>query len=782
MFLTSKANKSVDPCLFDIRIKTTDHNTILLKGPPVSASSVLFTGSIVLSVLEPIQIKSMHLKLLGTLNLNVSISKNKDHPRYTRYEKRFFEHSWNTFNFENFLDNIYDNYNNNGVTIDGISSDDLASNNSNIENSSGTRQRALSTASSGSLSSFLGSGPPNYRTLIRGNYEFPFSVILPGTLSESVEGLNNASVTYSITANIERGRGNPDLICKKKFRVVRTMAPDSIELSETLCVENSWPEKVEYAISIPAKAVAIGSSTPISIKLIPIMKRLRLGPIKVSLVEHAQYRAAFGSVTNEERTVVKMKVKDPLGHMKDLSDEKNGLKSIQPDEEIDPFQNSWDLSLELQIPASLSSCTQDCTIMKSLKVRHKLKFVISLINPDGHLSELRANLPIQLYISPFIALSVAEKHVTETRGLGVPTTSTSNLNSLLSGSSADSGIDHTLEIGSNKDTHNENIQDDSEMLFARSASNVDLTATLSSTSVPRMAELLAPPNYETHKRDRVYSNASNIPSDIESLSTTPKHMSMNDDLFLNELDDTPHLGTRTHSLNSNDFSRLVVPRTNSNDLQNKNYIPSQDFPTKISDINLNSFMSSSLASRRSRANSSASQTPLSFSPRKKKSEWEFHKLSRVPSYENAVKNDDISNDLPPAYPTDESTTYNLSASDLIRPKITHHRSSISNNSSRPTSIFPNPSTNNNSSLSLSDAIHCNVNSANLLNDASSQKSFSSGTGLFGTPSFLNMTQLDSGNKTEESRSQYKRLSISSDNGTRERPGSFSAFMGYFNKR
>ncbi len=42
---------------------------------------------------------------------------------------------------------------------------------------------------------------------------------------------------------------------------------------------------------------------------------------------------------------------------------------------------------------------------RGIKIRHKLKFNILLHNPDEHTSELRATLPVSLYISPSLAIN-----------------------------------------------------------------------------------------------------------------------------------------------------------------------------------------------------------------------------------------------------------------------------------------------------------------------------------------------------------------------------------------
>lgn len=71
----------------------------------------------------------------------------------------------------------------------------------------------------------------------------------------------------------------------------------------------------------------------------------------------------------------------------------------------------WAVRDFFEIPANLSKCTQDCDIEGFIKIRHKLKFAVSLRNPDGHISELRASLPITLFISPNVAVTSGGEEV-----------------------------------------------------------------------------------------------------------------------------------------------------------------------------------------------------------------------------------------------------------------------------------------------------------------------------------------------------------------------------------
>lgn len=75
------------------------------------------------------------------------------------------------------------------------------------------------------------------------------------------------------------------------------------------------------------------------------------------------------------------------------------------DEQIlDEAAEGFQFSRYLELPKSLNQCLQDCNA-KGIKVRHKVKFNVQLHNPDGHISELRANLPVSFYISPSLPIN-----------------------------------------------------------------------------------------------------------------------------------------------------------------------------------------------------------------------------------------------------------------------------------------------------------------------------------------------------------------------------------------
>ncbi|QLQ78430.1 hypothetical protein HG537_0A06770 [Torulaspora globosa] len=666
------SSKSKEPLLYDVRIKGTDHGVILLKGSTSEAPSVLLSGTIVLSVQEPIQIKNLSLRLYGKIRLNIPTQYKTSKgmiQRYSKYERRIYEHVWDNFNVENYLQNLYDNYGRR-TSIASKSSGNISS----------LPRRARSSTTS--LISLAGQSSSHYHTLVKGNYEFPFSAILPGSIPESVEGLPNASVVYKLEATIERNKFHTDLICRKHLRVVRTLAPDALELSETVAVDNTWPNKVEYSISIPEKAIAIGSSTPIHILIIPLLKGLKLGPIKIQMVEHYQYCGAFGSVTSQERTVNKMRIKDPLNHMNQDENE------VSDENEDFQFQDRWEVDTTFHIPASLSKCTQDCTLLNSIKVRHKVKFVISLVNPDGHVSELRASLPVQLFISPFVALGVRS--------------SDGAFSSAGSSTTDISGMAHNQ-----KRNNNENDSDD-EIIFARSASELDVSSMGNNASATAsMSKLMSPPNYGNHIYDRLWNDVSIGETPPMSGAQTPsgdfrEGSVLDNDHNFSELQMNLRRLRLEREYGSTSSIPLIAPIEQSSSADASNGLLAQPIPAHDLPNGSGSIRDSNSPLLTPNYLQLPTEDPLvqqgAQSPLNK--EWEIGTLSRVPSYDKAMKSDIIGEDLPPLYPA--SSNNGSGAPDLERPQIVHHKSSqyFSNTNNVRRSSVGLGRSNNSSSTSL----------------------------------------------------------------------------------
>jgi len=241
------------------------------------------------------------------------------------------------------------------------------------------------------------------------NYTWPFELILDGTLPESVEGMKDAYVVYRFKAEIGRKRAK-DVVVRKPLRIVRTLGPSALELSHAMSIENIWPNKVEYSISTPSKAVVFGSFLQLDFRLVPLLKGLKIGNITTQLKEEQEFvldpewgiTALNGGRIKDERLVVyDIHIPDPESDLQILEEAAEGFQ----------------FSRYLELPKTLSKCMQDCSV-KGIKIRHKVTFNVQLLNPDGHVSELRANLPVSLYISESLPLNENNDLVDQTPRAG----------------------------------------------------------------------------------------------------------------------------------------------------------------------------------------------------------------------------------------------------------------------------------------------------------------------------------------------------------------------------
>ena len=168
-----------------------------------------------------------------------------------------------------------------------------------------------------------------------------------------------------------------------------------------------------YSVSLLSSAViatrstnnTTGTNVAVNFSLVPLLKGLAIGKVLSELVEsmdvvnhqHREYRS--------ERVVG------------------GDTWQLPEDAEMEDVngQEGYTFTRLISIPKNLKECIQ--TVEENgIKVRHKLRFVIQLLNPDGHVSEvshlpdlthpiltillqLRATLPISIFISPNLPLN-----------------------------------------------------------------------------------------------------------------------------------------------------------------------------------------------------------------------------------------------------------------------------------------------------------------------------------------------------------------------------------------
>ncbi len=214
--------------------------------------------------------------------------------------------------------------------------------------------------------SFNGREP---HTIKAGTYRFDFHTILPGSpfpclagghvdadtfaagLPESVEH-GETFVRYRLSAVVKRPRFAHDLRTSKSLHVVRVPPPDAPSLVLDSAHSGTWNDAIGYAIRIPAGAVPLGTTLPLSMVLVPKQPGLRLGWVQVQLLECVRLETRQHGAAEREFPVARQLFTDAVKPGSDGDDE-------------------WRFAESIRIPPSLNVCVQDVRVFSYITVTHR---------------------------------------------------------------------------------------------------------------------------------------------------------------------------------------------------------------------------------------------------------------------------------------------------------------------------------------------------------------------------------------------------------------------------
>ena len=149
-------------------------------------------------------------------------------------------------------------------------------------------------------------------------------------------------------------------IAKRNVLLSRLMLPSSLELNQSVVISNEWTDKLSYNISVPRKVFSSNSPIPIFFDLVPIASQLTVRSISCSLKEYI-------TLSTNEHTKTEGRV---IHHTHD-----------------DHFSNAtdrWTTTEVLTVPSEHN--IQSDLHSDLIKIKHKLKFTVSMMNADGHIS------------------------------------------------------------------------------------------------------------------------------------------------------------------------------------------------------------------------------------------------------------------------------------------------------------------------------------------------------------------------------------------------------------
>ncbi|KAF2857214.1 hypothetical protein K470DRAFT_261039 [Piedraia hortae CBS 480.64] len=262
-----------------------------------------------------------------------------------------------------------------------------------------------------------------------GTVEWPFEFVLDPSMAESVEGIRDTWLVYTLHATVSRpGWNTKDLHDHTHIRIVRSLGPNSMDVTRSRVNADIWANKVSYSIAIPTDTVIFGTHIAADIELSPLKKGLKMGNVDMALIETTVKRMEkgerAGSHKREEIEVAKEST--PFPETSKMLVENEDAENPTLEDERYSFQAT------MPLPRSLKRCRQDVDL-PGISITHQFRLAVNIHNPEGHTSQLLCKFPIKLFISSNLPLNEQN----EVQGsLGTATTPDSSVADPVAGSVA----------------------------------------------------------------------------------------------------------------------------------------------------------------------------------------------------------------------------------------------------------------------------------------------------------------------------------------------------------
>ncbi|KAJ9123207.1 hypothetical protein QFC22_001400 [Naganishia vaughanmartiniae] len=155
--------------------------------------------------------------------------------------------------------------------------------------------------------SFLQGNKSHSHTLKAGRHVFNFDFTFEGNIPASLRTyLNDANISYKLRASAIRSAFSSNFHAQKNVTVVRSFTNEALEYNQTLEIENTWPGKVMYCLTLPFKAYAAGDEIPVNVKFMPLAKGVKVTSVSSVIKEYTQVHTRNSS-HNEVRVAASTK-------------------------------------------------------------------------------------------------------------------------------------------------------------------------------------------------------------------------------------------------------------------------------------------------------------------------------------------------------------------------------------------------------------------------------------------------------------------------------------------
>lgn len=355
---------------------------IILRGERDRAASIFISGKLRVVTNILLEVKNLNIRLLGKSRLNVpvrNVQLQRDfETTFIRSESYFFQHIWNNIITPRPT-----------KTLEPLNSDIFTN---EINEKHHSCLKSIVSIAKG----YDGSTEKGVTKLEPGEHVFYFTAILPGDLPESIHNHPNVFVSYQLSATIQQHRGRPDLKIEKPLMIIRTVSVDMLDFQNSEYVQAKLKHIFVVDIELPWKIAAIGSTVDVCCLIRSKNVDFKITETIIELFEYGLYQMGKMMVS-KRRKISGMIISNPYFASKNIT--------VDTKERIE-----WYRCFNFRIPDSLGQLTQDCYVLKKIKVSHLLEIGITVSMPQGKSYHLDLQLPIYLYISTFIPLKIKERN------------------------------------------------------------------------------------------------------------------------------------------------------------------------------------------------------------------------------------------------------------------------------------------------------------------------------------------------------------------------------------
>ncbi|KAJ2794314.1 hypothetical protein H4R20_006270, partial [Coemansia guatemalensis] len=354
-----------------------DQPDIVLRGMADDSLGAVFSGRLVVHLCEPIRVKGLTMVLEG----------------HERLEWEY--HIFLLGDSHDFVDN------------DGAIS---------------TFQRAT-TPLAHTWTFFTTADGKKVETWEAGHHEFPFSLVFPGSLPESIK-IPYANVGYQLKATLRRtGIMHNNISARRDVLVKRDLTMDGSFGTGAIDVENRWRGMMDFCITADADTFTPGDVMRARFAFQPLVKHMRLAKIGVMLKEYVRCHtptghaektvsrvAAFAEVVPHQSTFLSVAPGEAVATRSHDTPQTPGPSvSVAPPASTKPqgrqaspkqpqgvdLTSALEEHIQLKVPSEQRRLQYD-HISTYVEITHKLKFSIHFQDPDQKPHTLWISVPISV--------------------------------------------------------------------------------------------------------------------------------------------------------------------------------------------------------------------------------------------------------------------------------------------------------------------------------------------------------------------------------------------------